>query len=296
MVMLVLLRLNIGWHFFSEGVKHYTDPNWSSEGFLRAATGPLAPKFRSVLPDYHGLRALQANGDADAADAWIKRVSDSLADAHKQAADFYKFSDEQKAAADKILALRQKQLADWLKEHKEEIGTYIHERARLAKARAEPTAEAVPFQKKRIADKQNELNRQASGWLAQIRSIETQFRTELADLRTEEQSKLGLVPHERTQLEKVDTVMTYGIMGIGICLLLGLFTRLACLLGAAFLFSVVLTQPFWVSDAQPTFNQWGEMIALLTLATTNVGKWGGLDFFVSCLFGGCCGKKGTCEK
>jgi uncharacterized membrane protein YphA (DoxX/SURF4 family) len=82
--------------------------------------------------------------------------------------------------------------------------------------------------------------------------------------------------------------MTYGILGIGACLILGLFTRLACLLGAAFLFSVVLTQPFWISDAQPTFNQWVELIALLTLATTNVGKWGGLDFFVSCIFGGCC--------
>jgi uncharacterized membrane protein YphA (DoxX/SURF4 family) len=78
-----------------------------------------------------------------------------------------------------------------------------------------------------------------------------------------------------------------------VCLIVGLFTRLACVLGAAFLVSVVLTQPFWVTEATPTFNQWVEMLALLTLATTHVGKWGGLDFFISALFGGCCGCKKT---
>jgi len=66
----------------------------------------------------------------------------------------------------------------------------------------------------------------------------------------------------------------------------GLFTRLACLAGAAFLLSVVLMQPFWVSDAMPTFNQYVEMFALLTLATTEVGRWGGLDFFLPRLISG----------
>ena len=101
------------------------------------------------------------------------------------------------------------------------------------------------------------------------------------------------MPREKSALQTIDKVMTNVVLGVGVCLILGLFTRVACLLGAAFLLSVVLTQPFWVSDAQPTFNQWVELIALLTLATTNVGKWGGLDFFISCLFGGCCRSK--CE-
>ena len=54
-VMLVLLRLNIGWHFFSEGVDHCTDPQWTSEPVLRNAKGPLAPWYQAYLPDFHGL-------------------------------------------------------------------------------------------------------------------------------------------------------------------------------------------------------------------------------------------------
>jgi len=69
-------------------------------------------------------------------------------------------------------------------------------------------------------------------------------------------------------------------------LLLGLFTRVACVAGALFLLSVVLMQPFWVSDALPTYNQYVEMVALLALATTPVGRWAGLDYFLHKLVAG----------
>jgi hypothetical protein len=53
MVALVALRLGIGWHFFKEGLSHRYDQNWSSEGFLKQAKGPLADKYQSVLPRFH---------------------------------------------------------------------------------------------------------------------------------------------------------------------------------------------------------------------------------------------------
>ncbi len=68
--------------------------------------------------------------------------------------------------------------------------------------------------------------------------------------------------------------------------MLGLFTRLACVAGALFLLSVVMMQPFWVSDALPTYNQYVEMVALLALATTPVGRWAGLDYFLHRLVAG----------
>ena len=83
-----------------------------------------------------------------------------------------------------------------------------------------------------------------------------------------------------TSISQVDATMTYVIMAVGALLLLGLFTRTACVVGALFLMSVVSMQPFWVSEALPTYNQLVEMFALLTLATTHVGRWAGLDFFV----------------
>lgn len=66
MFALVLLRLSIGWHFYSEGTHHVTDAGWSSEGFLKAAKGPFADKYHAVLPDFHGWeKALYADSEKD---------------------------------------------------------------------------------------------------------------------------------------------------------------------------------------------------------------------------------------
>src|SRR5437867_154858 len=47
----VALRLVIGWHFLVEGIDKITAGNWSSEAYLREATGPLAPTFRNMAGD-----------------------------------------------------------------------------------------------------------------------------------------------------------------------------------------------------------------------------------------------------
>src|SRR5437016_12973770 len=48
---LVALRLAIGWHFFVEGMDKLNSPAWTSEPYLREATGPLAPHFRELAGD-----------------------------------------------------------------------------------------------------------------------------------------------------------------------------------------------------------------------------------------------------
>jgi uncharacterized membrane protein YphA (DoxX/SURF4 family) len=293
-VMLVILRLNIGWHFYSEGTKHLTDASWSSEGFLRQAKGPLAPQFQAVLPDYHDFEQ-SVHGELDpaaAAPQWTNTVSDAWSAYRGQFSEHYKLTDEQRAQADKLLHRRQELLTEWRDEHQDEIANHVHEWQRLEKARREPSADDVPYQKKRIAEKLAGLKGEAAGWPAQVKSLEREFKNDLAELLTPEQQDLGPPSESKTRLKQIDLTMTYGILGIGICLMLGLFTRLASVLGAMFLLSVVLTQPFWVSDASPTFNQFVEMFALLTLATTAVGRWGGLDFFIHSLLGSCCRGKG----
>jgi uncharacterized membrane protein YphA (DoxX/SURF4 family) len=46
-VFLVLLQVAIGWHFLYEGVwKVRVEKNWSSRGYLSAASGPVAPAMR----------------------------------------------------------------------------------------------------------------------------------------------------------------------------------------------------------------------------------------------------------
>src|SRR5438105_13773954 len=48
---LVALRLSIGWHFFVEGMDKLHSTSWSSEAYLREATGPLGPEFRELAGD-----------------------------------------------------------------------------------------------------------------------------------------------------------------------------------------------------------------------------------------------------
>ena len=48
---LIALRLVIGWHFLIEGLEKLHSPTWSSEVYLREASGPLAPHFRELAGD-----------------------------------------------------------------------------------------------------------------------------------------------------------------------------------------------------------------------------------------------------
>ena len=173
MVALVLLRLVIGWHFFSEGAKHLTEPNWSSEGFLRQAKGPWAPRFQAVLGDYHDfesqVHAASASGAAMA--TWVGAVNDPWADDFKNFEKDHSLSETQKAQAQQILTRRQEQLTEWLDDHQDDIDTHQHEWQRLKQNRAQTSAEDVPYQKKRNADKLAALKSEATGWVTQIKAI-----------------------------------------------------------------------------------------------------------------------------
>jgi len=59
-VLIVLLRIGIGWHFFYEGVSKF-DPasNFSAEGFLAFAKGPTAEMYYWMLPDLDGVNRLE---------------------------------------------------------------------------------------------------------------------------------------------------------------------------------------------------------------------------------------------
>jgi uncharacterized membrane protein YphA (DoxX/SURF4 family) len=288
-IMLVLLRLNVGWHFFSEGVKHYADPQWTSEPVLRSAKGPLAPFFHSYLPDFHGFDELlhgpRTQSDSHAVQAWLDQVQSDWEGQRNQFAEHYQFGDEQQSLATELLHRVQAKLRDWGAANREALITHAHEWQRKESTRETPAA-VVPFQKKRLAEKQASLASETSGWLAELKALERAYDADLDALLDDAQRALPRATHHVTSIDLVDDTMTYVILGIGLLLIVGLFTRLACLAGAAFLLSVVLMQPFWVSDALPTFNQYVEMFALLTLATTPVGRWAGLDFFVGNLIWG----------
>jgi uncharacterized membrane protein YphA (DoxX/SURF4 family) len=98
--------------------------------------------------------------------------------------------------------------------------------------------------------------------------------------------------NDGTKLERINFVTRWGVTIVGACLILGLLTRLSCVAGAAFLLMFYLAMPSleWlpVNPRAEGHYLWVnkniiEMVALLTLATTQSGKWVGLDGLIQFL-------------
>ena len=106
---LVMLRITIGWHCLVEGLDKLHNPSWSSEPYLREATGPLAWKFREIAGD----RVLDELTVADekklppALDADWQRYFDAFA-------SHYKLDDAQKTKAADALDKAKQKTIDWV--------------------------------------------------------------------------------------------------------------------------------------------------------------------------------------
>jgi len=59
-LLLVLLRVSIGFHFYKEGVGKLNNPDFTSKYFFRAARGPTAEYFHSLAPYYQDWNTLLA--------------------------------------------------------------------------------------------------------------------------------------------------------------------------------------------------------------------------------------------
>lgn len=293
---LVALRLVIGWHFFSEGLSHYAERGWSSEGFLRSAKGPLKPMYRSLLPDeYRWDEYMYSTPSAGPGiPEWTDQVKDDwhnyriafvrhygLDKAQKdETPEQKKAREQQKNDTIEVLKRARQQLDAWVAANTGAIGENRHVLDRLRAAEGQAGAEEVPFQRTRIKERESEFRSQIAPLIAGVQGIEKDYRGELLSLLTPEQRKRGSLPRYSSRLEEMDKTLKYVLLGVGGCLIVGLFTRTAAVVGAGFLLSVVLAQPFWLPDTIPTYNQFVELVALLALATTHVGRWGGLDYFI----------------
>jgi uncharacterized membrane protein YphA (DoxX/SURF4 family) len=202
-------------------------------------------------------------------------------------------TDDQKDRAEKALNNGLQNVADYLASQTDAIAEYRHELWRLENWRESPEAGRVPFVDERIAAKAGETAATPTRWVNQIRQFDAQMRDDLRGLLTSEQRDLALTttavedalsdPRER-RLHWVNVITTAITLGVGICLLLGFFTRLASIVGALFLLGVILSQPPWMPDVTETMPQLIEFAALLVLAGTRAGRWAGLDFFMYALF------------
>lgn len=303
--MLVVLRLSIGAHFLYEGAwKIAHRQEFSARPFLTQAKGPAAEFFYAMVPDLDGRERLRIENDEDGekvvrAGAYLGPWNDLRQDviAH------YALDEKQTAAAKKLYERYARSAQDYLSGNRDEILAHFGSLDRF-EARQAQGNNGAQFQKKRAWDTRQDLRREVNVWLNELDGMGEDYRMALWDLLTPGQQAKGMVsaavpetdalplslPFVNSRTELLNLSVTYGLTAIGLCLVLGFCSRLACLGGAAFLISVLLTQPPWpaiyppapavVGHALVIDKNFVEMVGLLLLATTAVGRWGGLDYFL----------------
>lgn len=301
-VMLVALRVTIGWHFLYEGVwKIANYDEFSTTPFLVQAKGPAAELYYAMVYDIDGRQRLAVEKVED------KKVKGKTRDVIRgeiylsawrrqldSAVRKYGLEGDQKAQAEKLLERYTKSLEEYLAEHLEEIVAYFGSLDRFEAARAAGGDDA-DYHKKRVWDEQQKLRGEVGVWLADLDAMGEEFRQGLWGLLDEDQRAEGPVPVAYDQEDAMNFLMTFGLTAIGVCLMTGFCTRLACLGGGVFLINVLLTQPPWPTIYPPAPEVTGhslvvdknfvEMMAIFMLACLPAGRWGGLDFFVYRWFG-----------
>jgi uncharacterized membrane protein YphA (DoxX/SURF4 family) len=155
----------------------------------------------------------------------------------------------------------------------------------------------------RLHNIKTEVVRLRVGLLNDLDEYTQDLRKELEKIPTAEQKKeaegKGKAPQpeppagENKKQKWIDLATMYGLTILGACLILGLFSRTACLLSAGFLLMTYLCMPPfpWLPSAPNNEGYYLfinknviEMLALLALAMTASGRWLGLDALIHVIF------------
>jgi len=315
-VLLVLLRLTIGWHFFYEGMwKIEHADTFSAEPFLTQAKGPLAPLFYWMIPDIDGRQRLQVVETEKEGQKVLVVVAPAYLSAwdalRQQYVDYYGLTPAQAKEAKAVFDRYKKALEAFLAENGDDIISHFQSLDRFHAERRAGNLGA-DFQKQRVWDRQQELRTEVNGWLTKIDAMGESYHRALWEVLDQNQKAWGplsapLVETQRlpvplpfvtTKSDLLNLTVTLGLAAIGLCLILGFCNRLAALGGAAFLTFVVMTQWPWPTVYPPTPEVVGhalfvdknfvELMALLALAALPVGRWGGLDELLYRWFGRKC--------
>jgi uncharacterized membrane protein YphA (DoxX/SURF4 family) len=224
---------------------------------------------------------------------WAERIQGDWRNLIDELKTVPAIADEQEKKADEALSTRLQKLAGYLALQAQEITEYRHELWRLENWRKSPESGAVPFVDERIATKTAETAKTPATWVSAVEKLEADLRSDLEAVLTKEQRAEAtttaavddaLTDPRQSRLSNINLVVTILTIGVGICLLLGFFTRLASIIGALFLLGVILSQPPWLPNAMPTMPNIIEFAALLVLAGTGAGRWFGLDYFTYAIF------------
>lgn len=282
---LVALRVGVGGHFLAEGVDKISNPRSFSAPFFANATGPLAPAYHSVVWDPDGLYRLHFDTAAAHWDYY-----------RQQAAGHFGFDEEQVKRAEQAQKTYEDRLKWFLASKQEAIDEYEKQLARREENQQDPSRRLASLQAHdaRIAGETRKLYNELVPPVDTLWSdFENAINAVASDEQWERHGRLAIGKPGRRALdtETLDAVVPYFDLAIGVLLIVGLFTRVAAVAGAAFLASVFFSQFPPTPGPGSTYYHLVEMLALLVLAAVGAGRFLGIDY----LFGGlkalCCPSK-----
>ncbi|HBT78507.1 MAG TPA: hypothetical protein DEB39_16640 [Planctomycetaceae bacterium] len=312
-ILLVVFRIAIGWHFLYEGILKF-DPlhEFSAKGFLGMAKGPTAPIFYEMLPDIDGRDRLKIEPvkNADGKDTKLRTfpVYENAWAAFKSRFDSrYALDEAQKAEARRIYDQYLASLREYAADVETDVAQFLGSMARFDETAGENQA---AYQQQRDWDAMMKYRADGAKWTGDLDKMGDAMAGDLLALYNPRLAGMtGQIvtrpekpwvpnPIADTQMSLLNRSVMLGLTAIGICMILGFCNRLACLGGATFLFNVWLSQFPWPGVYPPIPDMIGhflivtkdfvELLGCLILAALPAGRWGGLDFF---LYHNCGGKK-----
>lgn len=277
--MLVLLRMTIGFHFYSEGTDKRISGKWSAKPFFANANGPFAEHYRGMVWDWDGSYRLTP-----------QLIMIRFAQFREQAATHYGFSEAQKAEAQNNYA-RAVELYEWvLESNASDLEEFEKGRDWMKGVSEKTSVNDIPAGVGSLGGQRGTLIRdwQSKGAAAlnEIDKIWANYEVDQNRVATREQAMasgyLAMIKPRTALMDtsQIDRIVPYFDIAIGLCLLLGLFTPVAALAAAGFLGSVFLSQLPPTSGPSSNYYQLIESMACLVLAGTAAGRFAGLDYFI----------------
>ncbi|TWU26706.1 DoxX [Novipirellula galeiformis] len=273
--MLVLLRLSVGWHFYTEGVDKVSSGKWSAAPFFANAKGPFAEHYRGLVWDHDGkIRLDRQRIDSEWKLVWAK------------ISDHYKFDKKQNRQAQEVYKNALVQYDHVIDEYANDLEEYELGKSRVADLAVDPVRDGVSSLGGQRETIRKEWVSKGAGAMNDIEKIWENLTSSLIAIATPEQiqSHRAFAPSvprsARIDTSVIDSIVPYFDIAVGLCILFGLFTPVAALAAAGFLISVFLSQYPPTSGPGSTYYQLIEGMACLVLAGTGAGRFAGLDYFL----------------
>lgn len=250
------------------------DEHFTALEYLQGSTGPFRGVFRAMVPDITGVERLTKAS-----------AHERIDERYEELVSHYKtFSPEQKIALAKTRDELKKSIAETLENpmFQARLADYKYG---LKEVREYERGADQPFSKERLDAYRKRLDTIGAELLAFVNEPMVELTRQAQAVATADQLNEGPAPRPRGQTWFIDWAVKWGLVAMGLGLILGLFSQVAAAAAALQLAMFYFAAP--PLPGLPAASMGGhfiyidrnfiEMIAALLLVTVPSGKWAGLD-------------------